>query len=148
MKNAHKRVANRFLNKTARYRSMLKQTDEGFRYIGADTYSKRDLVRLWGKGQPFHYIEDMSNGSMEDQEIIVQVFPKQSKAEIHLKGITETDESDGNFVTHHGLTFFKVFSVESADQLYTLVENFDPKTLIGKSKSIYWQTIENDGNWQ
>ena len=145
MKDLHKRVATRFLNKTAR--SMLKETDEGFSYIGEDTYSKRDLVRLWGKGRPFHYIEDMRNGSMKEQELIIQVFPKQGKAEIHIKGITDSDKSDGNFITHHGLTYYKLESVASADQLYTLVESINPKTIVGRGKALYWQTIENDGGW-
>ena len=127
---------------------MLQQGDEGFRYLGENTYSKRDLVRLWGKGKPFHYIEEMVNGSMEEQELVVQVFPQQSKVEFHVKGITKSDESDGNFITHHGITYYThAAKVSSADQLYKLVEKINAKTIMGRGKTLYWQIVENDGGW-
>ena len=147
MKDLHKRVATRYLNKTAR--SMLRETDEGFSYLGKSTYNVRDIYRLWDSGKPFHYIEDMSNGSMEEQELIIQVFPKQGKAEIHIKGITDSDESDGNFITHHGRTFYMTVDMYSSEELYKAITTLNPKLLLSKNmKSVYWQVIENDGGWQ
>ena len=147
MKPSHTKVANRFLNKTAR--SMLRETDEGFQYLGKSTYNVRDIHRLWDSGQPFHFIEEMSNGSMEEQELIIQAFPKKKMVELHIKGITDSDESDGNFITHHGQTFHMTVDVYSSEELYKAITTLNTKLLLrGNMKSIYWQVIENDGGWQ
>lgn len=141
------RIASRYLNKTAR--SKLRETDEGFSYLGKDTYNVRDIYRLWDSGQPFHYIEDMSNGSMEEQELIIQVFPKAKEVELHIKGIEKSDKSDGNFITHHGRTFYMTVDMYSSEELYKAITTLNTKVLLSKNmKSIYWQVIENDGGWQ
>ena len=147
MKPSHAKVANRFLNKTAR--SLLRETDEGFQYLGKSTYNVRDIHRLWDSGQPFHFIEEMPNGSMEEQELIIQAFPKKKMVEIHIKGITDSDESDGNFTTHHGQTHYMNTEMSSSEELFKVIVTDQPKVLLRKGmKSIYWQVIENDGGWQ
>ena len=140
---ASKRVANRFLE--ANSRSLLTEGDEGFRYVGSDIYNMRDMAKHWAKGKPFHFIKEMPNGKMEEQELIFQAFPSRGVLEVHIKGITHSDESDGNFTTHHGLTYYSSHSVSSVDELNAFIKSFKPKP--SQMKSLYYQIIENDGGW-
>ena len=138
-----KRVANRFLE--ANSRSLLTEGDEGFRYVGSDIYNVRDMAKHWAKGKPFHFIKEMPNGKMEEQELIFQAFPSKGVLEVHIKGITHSDESDGNFITHHGQTYYSSHSVSSVDELNAFTKSFKPKP--SQMKSLYYQIIENDGGW-
>lgn len=134
------RVALKYLEKKA-YRSKLKETDEGFDYVGRSTYSERDVLKMWEKGAPFHYILDLGDyKGMEEAEFIVQVFPKEKYAEVHLKGITDEDESDGNFITYHGQTLFMSVTVSEAEELKSMLSPSSLNT--NKMESIYWQVVD------
>ena len=147
MKPSHTKIANRFLNKTAQ--SLLRETDEGFQYLGKETYNARDIHRLWASGNPFHYIKEMPNGSMEEQELVIQAFPKKKMVELHVKGITDSDEGDGDFRTHHGQTYYMNTEMSSSEDLYKAITTLNPKLLsLSKMKTIYWQVIGNDSGWQ
>ena len=122
-------------------KSVLRDSDDGFKYVGRDTYNSRDIESLWGKGSPFHYIEEMQHKNLSETEMIVQVFPKKKYAEIHLKGIEDEDESDGNFITIHGVTYYTTFEVSTAQELMGIIENAR-RGRVKLPQSEYWQSVE------
>ena len=106
-----------------------------------ETYSERDVLKMWEKGAPFHYILDLGDyKGMEEAELILQVFPKDGYAEAHIKGITDVDASDGNFITYHGQTLFSAFRVSEAEELKSML--FPSWLNTNKMESIYWQIVD------
>ena len=122
-------------------KSVLRDSDDGFKYVGRDTSNFRGIESLWGKGSPFHYIEETRYKNLSETEMIVQVFPKKKYAEIHIKGIEDEDESDGNFITIHGITYYTTFEVSTAQELMSIIENAR-RGRVKLPQSEYWQSVE------
>ena len=133
-------------------KSKLREKDDGFQYVGTQTYNIDAVSELWDKGGEFHWVKDLGKyGNLLEAELILQCWPRKKYAEIHITGITHSDESDGNFITHHGQTYYLTLEAKSASELMAKYEELKKK---GKLKTTampngyYWQTIENDGNWR
>lgn len=122
-------------------KSVLKDSDDGFKYVGIDTYNFHDIESLWDKGSPFHFIKELRYKNLSESEMIVQVFPKKKYAEIHIKGIEDEDESDGNFITIHGITHYTTLEVSTALELMHTINDVR-RGRVKLPQSAYWQIVE------